>query len=134
MHNVQRGVIATLMVSMLVTGLGSCAAPSQETTETMVWTGVVGAGVGALLSENAWRGAVLGAGLGALAGYGLAEIRQRAAQQAAARRNVVTYRNERTNEWVEARPLSYRPHETVVETTVYRGGRVIDRQRTVIPD
>lgn len=107
-----RKTMSLLLVGLIVSlTMTSCYAPGQPTQqhyETATWLGAVGAGIGALVDKNnRWRGAVIGGSLGALTGYGLAEINQRAAQEAAYRRNTVTYYNQRTGEWVQADPMGY---------------------------
>jgi Na+/proline symporter len=131
--------IVSLMMIVTLTSfaLSSCYAPGQPTQqhyETATWLGAVGAGIGALLDkENRWRGAVIGASLGAVTGYGLAEINQRAAQEAAYRRNTVTYYNQRTGEWVQADPVSYGPGYADVRVRTGYGQQVQNERYERVP-
>ncbi|MCX7823181.1 MAG: glycine zipper 2TM domain-containing protein [Syntrophobacterales bacterium] len=130
--------IAIFILCVTVTfSLVSCYAPgypTQQHYESATWLGVVGAGIGALVDkDNRWRGAVIGGSLGALTGYGLAEINQRAAQEAAYRRNTVTYYNQRTGEWVQADPMSYGPGYADVRIRTGYGQQVQNERYERVP-
>ncbi len=134
MRRVGAGVVASVMVVGLL--LTACVpGPStQQHYETATWLGAVGAGIGALVDkDNRWRGAVIGGSLGALTGYGLAEINQRAAQEAAYRRNTVTYYNQRTGEWVQADPVSFGPGYANVRVRSGYGQQVQNEQYQQVP-
>lgn len=107
---------------------------TQQHLESATWLGVVGAGVGALIdSENRWRGAVIGGAIGSLAGYGIAEVSQRAAEEAARRRQTVTYHNPNTNEWVQADPVSYQGQTATVRTRTYQGHQMTNERYMTVP-
>jgi len=122
----------TVSVGLLV---GCYPGPStQQHYETSAWLGAIGAGIGALVDkDNRWRGAVIGGSLGAITGYGLAEISQRAAREAAYRRDTVTYYNRTTGEWVQADPIDYRAGYAKVRVRSGYGREVREDRYEMIP-
>ena len=125
-----------LASALIVTTFGACVPgpTTQQHLETATWLGVVGAGVGALIDkDNPWRGAVVGAAIGSVAGYGLAEISQRAAREAARRHDTVTYHNPRTNEWVQADPVAYDGGYATVRTRTWRGNQLTGDEYVQVP-
>lgn len=115
--------------------LGCTPGPStRQHYETSSWLGAVGAGIGALVDEdNRWRGAVIGGTIGALTGYGLAEISQRAAQEAAYRRDTVTYYNNSTGEWVQSDPIYYGPNHATVRVRTGYGQQLRNERYERVP-
>jgi len=127
-------VLAIMVMSLSITSCYAPGQPTQQHYETATWLGVVGAGIGALVDKNnRWRGAVIGGSLGALTGYGLAEINQRAAQEAAYRRNTVTYYNQRTGEWVQADPMNYGPGYADIRVRTGYGQQIRDERYERVP-
>ncbi len=121
-----------LCFSMLI---GCVPGPStQQHYETSAWLGAIGAGIGALVDEdNRWRGAVIGGTLGALTGYGLAEISQRAAREAAYRHDTVTYYNRTTGEWVQSDPVYYGPNYATVRVRTGQGQQLREERYERVP-
>ncbi len=131
-----KGLSCGLAAILLVMSTVACVPgpTTQQHLEAATWLGVVGAGVGALIdNKNPWRGAVVGAAIGSVAGYGLAEITQRAAEEAAQRRQTVTYHNPRTNEWVQADPVSYQGQTATVRTRTYQGQQMTNERYMTVP-
>lgn len=125
-----------LAVIFLTTAVMGCVPgpTTQQHLESATWLGVVGAGVGALIDhKNPWRGAVIGGAIGSLAGYGIAEVSQRAAEEAGRRRQTVTYHNPNTNEWVEAEPISYQGQTATVRTRTYQGRQMTNERYLTVP-
>lgn len=90
--------------------------------------GAIGGIAGALLDKkNPWRGGVIGAVLGGLAGATITDISMRAAQEAAASGKLVRYENEQTGEWVEAVPVARnaRTNCTKVQVRQWEEGKLI---------
>jgi len=93
--------------------------------------GVVGGIAGALLDrKNPWRGGVVGAALGALAGATLTDVSMRASQEAAATGKPVQYVTEDGRGVYRAEPVGYnaqtkchKVHEIVTEN-----GKVVKDQ------
>ncbi len=93
--------------------------------------GVVGGIAGALLDrKNPWRGGVVGAALGALAGATLTDVSMRASQEAAATGKPVQYATEDGRGVYRAEPVGYnaqtkchKVHEIVTEN-----GKVVKDQ------
>lgn len=130
--------IVSLWVAAILMVMSTAACVPGPTTqqhlESATWLGVVGAGVGALIdSKNPWRGAVIGGAIGSLAGYGIAEVSQRAAEEAARRRQTVTYHNPNTNEWVQADPVSYQGQTATVRTRTYQGNQMTNERYMTVP-
>jgi len=130
-------VLLTVCLFVVTVIPGCVPGPTtQQHLESATWLGVVGAGVGALVDDdNRWRGAVIGAGIGSLAGYGLAEVSQRAAREAAERRQTVTYHNPNTNEWVQADPVAYdsATGTATVRTRTWEGERLQSDRYVRVP-
>ncbi len=125
-----------LACALIITSLGACVPgpTTQQHLESATWLGIVGAGVGALIDKgNPWRGAVIGGAIGSVAGYGLAEITQRAAEEAARRRQTVTYHNPNTNEWVQADPVAYDGKYATVRTRTWRDRQLTDDRYLRVP-
>lgn len=128
--------VTSLGLILILTSFTACVpGPStQQHYETSAWLGAVGAGIGALVDkDNRWRGAVLGGALGAVTGYGLAEISQRAAREAAYRRDTVTYYNRTTGEWVQSDPVSYGPDYATVRVRTGYGQQVREERYERVP-
>lgn len=125
-----------LVSALLVINMVGCAPgpTTQRHYETAGWIGAVGAGVGALMDkDNRWRGAAIGAAAGSLVGYGLAEVNERAAREAAYQRQTVTYHNPTSNQWVQADPVSFDQGYANVRTRTYEGQRLVDEKQQRIP-
>lgn len=125
-----------MAVVFLAASLTACVPgpTTQQHLESATWLGVVGAGVGALIdNKNPWRGAVIGGAIGSLAGYGIAEVSQRAAEEAGRRRQTVTYHNPNTNEWVQADPISYQGQTATVRTRTYQGNQMTGERYMNVP-
>jgi len=106
---VRKGFIFLLMLVFLGVSLSSCSTES----ENVALGSAVGAGIGAVVSHNRWKGAVIGGAIGALAGEAMYQIQQRAIQS---QRPVVYQRNTGNGGWqrVEAEPMgqpTYNPQE-----------------------
>ncbi|SFN04061.1 glycine zipper 2TM domain-containing protein [Thermodesulforhabdus norvegica] len=132
----KKTVVIVLTLLLTFASLTACVpGPStQQHYETSAWLGAVGAGIGALVDENnRWRGAVIGGALGAVTGYGLAEISQRAAREAAYRRDTVTYYNRTTGEWVQSDPVYYGPDYATVRVRTGYGQQVREERYERVP-
>ena len=119
-------IVALLFCGMLVT---SCA----TSTRTYQGAGIGaagGAGVGALIdSDNPWRGAAIGAAIGALLGGTLTEINTRAAREAAAQNQPVTYRADNGHTVVQAEPMGAPDEHThcrKVRTRTWKDGKLVN--------
>jgi hypothetical protein len=124
-----RFVLAACIASLLLAG---CATQNQATGSMM--GGTYGGVVGAILdSKNPWRGGVVGAALGALAGATIAEISAQGAQQAVSSGRPVEYRTEDRRGHYYAEPEGYDKARKCrrVRENVYVEGNLVKR-RTVL--
>jgi len=110
-----KSAIAVLLVFVLLSvttvSLSGCAIHQYQGSRAGA---VVGGIAGALLDrKNPWRGGVIGAGLGAVAGATLTDISVRGSREAAASGRPVEYRTEGDRGIYRAEPVSdfYRPDE-----------------------
>jgi len=120
-----RTLSSVCVLTLLVFSFSACA-PTQSNYEGAALLGAVGAGAGALIDkDNPWRGAAIGAGIGALAGAGMAEVSKRAAREAVASGQPVTYSQRTTTGWnrVEAVPTMRGGQRCAVVKT-YENGRL----------
>lgn len=101
----KRLIAAMLVLAICGLTLGGCATPQQAQ----------GAGVGAAIGgiagalidrNNPWRGALIGGGLGAVAGSSFAEISSQGSQQAARTWKPVEYRTEDGRDRYVAEPVA----------------------------
>ncbi len=130
--------VLSLVMAMILSVFTFCSCvpgpATQQHYETSAWLGAVGAGIGALVDkDNRWRGAVIGGTLGALTGYGLAEISQRAAREAAYRHDTVTYYNRTTGEWVQSDPVYYGPDYATVRVRTGYGQQLRQERYEQVP-
>ncbi len=120
-----------VMVALLFCGIlvASCAT-SQRTYQGAGVGAAGGAGIGALIdSGNRWRGAAIGAAIGALLGGTLTEINTRAAREAAAQNQPVTYRSEDGHTVVQAEPMgapNAHTHCRKVHTRTWKDGKLVN--------
>ncbi len=119
-------VVALLFCGLLAT---SCAT-SQRTYQGAGIGAAGGAGVGALIDKsNPWRGAAIGAAIGALLGGTLTEINTRAAREAAAQNQPVTYRADNGHTVVQAEPVgppNEQTHCRKVRTRTWKDGKLVN--------
>lgn len=102
---------ALIAATLVVLVLNACATHHYEGGAA---GGLIGGIAGALLdSKNPWRGGVIGAGLGALAGATIADISVRGSREAYQSGKPVEYRTEDGRGRYRAEPVSdyYRPDE-----------------------
>ena len=137
-------IIGLVAVAVLMTG---CATTSTRTTTSSSANTREGAGIGAILGgvagaaidkENRWRGGVIGAAAGALIGGAVGNIRDRAANEAAAEDRPVAYTrtyDDGTNETVRATPSGYSDdgNYKLVTTEVIRNGVVVETTVKRVP-
>jgi hypothetical protein len=121
-------VISLVAVLALATLTFSC---TQYHAQGAGATGAVGATAGALLDKkNPWRGGVIGAALGALAGATLTDVSMRASQEAARSSRPAEYRTTNGRGVYRADPVGYdaqtRCHK--VHEKVWEDGRLIRDQ------
>lgn len=93
--------------------------------------GLVGGVAGALLDKkNPWRGGVIGAGLGAVAGATLTDISMRASKEAASSGKPVEYRTEDGRGVYRADPLEYDAKTKCrkVQERVWEEGKLVKDQ------
>ncbi len=93
-------IVAVFSVSML----SSCATESENVSLGTA----AGAGIGAAVSHNKWKGVVIGGILGAIAGEAMYQIQQRAINQAINNQRPVAYQRQTNNggwQRVEAEPV-----------------------------
>ena len=93
--------------------------------------GVVGGIAGALLDrKNPWRGGVVGAALGALAGATLTDVSMRASQEAAATGKPVQYVTEDGRGVYRADPIDYNAKTNChkVQERVWEEGKLVKDQ------
>ena len=92
--------------------------------------GVVGGIAGALLDrKNPWRGGVVGAALGALAGATLTDVSMRASQEAAATGKPVQYVTEDGRGVYRAEPVGYN-----VQTKCHKVHEIVTENGKVVKD
>jgi outer membrane lipoprotein SlyB len=98
-------VASILAVSVFGMTLGGCATPHQAQG-----TGVgaaIGGIAGALIDrKNPWRGALIGGGLGAVAGASFTEVSSQGTQQAAKTWKTVEYRTDDGRDVYRAEPVA----------------------------
>lgn len=113
----------------------TAAACAQYQYEGATAGGVIGGIAGALLDRgNPWRGGVIGAGLGAIAGATIADISVRGSREAARTGRPVEYRTEDGRGAYRAEPLEYDAHTrcSKVHEKVWEDGRLVkDRIKEV---
>jgi hypothetical protein len=102
---IMKKVIALMMVLALFALTVSC---TQYHAQGAGAAGAVGATAGAMLDKkNPWRGGVIGAALGALAGATLTDVSMRASQQAATANRPTEYRTNDGRGIYRADPVGY---------------------------
>lgn len=116
-----------LMVSLLASTFGC----TQYHAQGAGAGGVIGGIAGALLDrKNPWRGGVIGAGLGAVAGATLTDISMKASEEAAMSGKPVEYRTTDGRGVYRADPIDYdaktKCHK--VHERVWEDGRLIKDQ------
>lgn len=90
--------------------------------------GAVGGVAGALLDrKNPWRGGVIGAALGALAGATITDVSMRASRESAAARQPVEYRTTDGRGVYRANPVGYDAHTNChkVHERAWEDGRLV---------
>lgn len=90
--------------------------------------GALGGIAGALLDKkNPWRGGVIGAVLGGIAGAAITDVSMRASQEAARTGKAVSYQSEDGGKWVRAEPVAYNAKTkcTKVHLTQSDNGKII---------
>lgn len=120
---------------ILMTALLAVAGCTQYQSEGAATGAVVGGAAGAMLdSRNPWRGGVIGAALGAIAGATITDISVRGSREAYGSGNPVEYRTEDGRGVYYAEPMDYnsrtrcrRVHEKIWEN----GYLVRDRVRDI---
>ncbi|MDX9713935.1 MAG: glycine zipper 2TM domain-containing protein [Dissulfurispiraceae bacterium] len=127
MKKIRTAAVLFLIISFLT--LASCAMHQYEGGTA---GGVFGGIAGALLdSKNPWRGGMIGAGLGALAGATISDISVRGSRQTAATGNPSVYRTDdgRAMYWAEPASDVYYPDEKTkcrkVQERVYENGQLV---------
>ena len=137
-------IIGFVVVAVLMTG---CATTSTRTTTPSRTSTKEGAGIGAIIGgvagaaidkENRWRGGVIGAAAGALIGGAIGNIRDRAAEEAAAENREVQYTrtmDDGSQEIVRATPSGYSDDGSykLVTTQVIRNGVVVETTVKRVP-
>ncbi len=104
MKSVKRLLIFLIAVIFSVSMLASCATES----ENVALGTAAGAGIGAAVSHNKWKGVVIGGILGAIAGEAMHQIQQRAINEAINNQKPVAYQRQTNNggwQRVEAEPV-----------------------------
>ena len=97
--------ISLLLILLLIVVAFGC---TQYHAQGAGAGGVVGGVAGALLDhKNPWRGGVIGAALGALAGATFVDISMRATREAANAGRPVEYRTEDGRGYYRAEPMEY---------------------------
>ncbi len=119
-------IILPLFVLLFITPfITSC---SQHTQQGAGIGAAVGATAGALIDDdNPWRGAVIGGALGAAFGGTLAEISNKAANEAVEEGRPVRYESEDGYRRVEASPGEYNEETKChkVRERVWEGGELV---------
>ncbi len=127
MKTAQRPI--AVVVALLFCGLLVASCATSERTYQGAGVGAAGgAGIGALIDRgNRWRGAAIGAAIGALLGGTLTEINTRAAREAAAQNQPVTYRSEDGHTVVQAQPMGTDAHTHCrkVRTRTWKDGKLV---------
>jgi uncharacterized protein YcfJ len=122
----KRIVSAVLVVTLFGTVLGGCATPQQAQG-----TGVgaaIGGIAGALIDRrNPWRGALIGGGLGAVAGASFADISAQGSHQAAKTWKPVEYRTEDGRDVYRAEPVEVNAQTKCkkIRERVWQDGRMV---------
>ncbi len=112
-----KGVKSLFIVFLLALFLGFSVSSCTTESENVALGTAVGAGLGAAITKNRWKGAVIGGAIGALAGEAMYQIQQRAIQEAMQSQKPVVYQRETGNggwQRVEAEPVgqpTYNPTE-----------------------
>ncbi|MCE5311661.1 MAG: glycine zipper 2TM domain-containing protein [Nitrospiraceae bacterium] len=122
-------MIMCLLLILVFVSVTACATHQYEGGTA---GGIFGGIAGALLDhKNPWRGGVIGAGLGALAGATIADISVRGSRQAATTGQPAVYRTEdgRGMYWAEPAGDVYYPNENTkcrkVQERVYENGQLV---------
>lgn len=121
-----------VLLAAAVPVLGGCVAPYQQGG---AGTGAAIGGIsGAILDQrNPWRGGVIGASLGAIAGATISEISAQGAREAAYAEQPVKYQTEGGRGYYYAEPLGYDDHRCKrVREEIYEDGRLMRERVTVI--
>lgn len=117
-----------IMVALMGLALLTSTACTQYQYEGATAGGLIGGIAGALLDRNnPWRGGVIGAGLGAIAGATIADISVRGSREAARSGRPVEYRTENGRGVYRAEPLEYDEHTRCrkVHERVWEDGRLV---------
>ncbi len=120
-----RKIISLLLILSFLTLTVGC---TQYHYEGAGIGGVVGGVAGALLDrKNPWRGGIIGAGLGAIAGATIADISARGAREAAQSGRPVEYYTDDRRGRYYAEPLEYDEYTKCrkVRERVWEDGRLI---------
>jgi outer membrane lipoprotein SlyB len=130
-------LILFISFAFTITMLSSCATES----ENVALGTAAGAGIGASVTHDKWKGAVIGGILGAIAGEAYHQIQQQAINEAVSQQKPVAYQRQTSKGWerVEADPISnqyYNPdrHTTCqkVHVKIIENGRIVkDRIKEV---
>ncbi len=130
-------VIFVVSLIFMGTLISSCATES----ENVALGTAAGAAIGASVSHDKWKGAVIGGIIGAMAGEAYHQIQQKAINEAVAQQRPVAYQRHTSSGWqrVEADPVSnqyYNPtrHTTCqkVHVRIIENGRIVkDRIKEV---
>jgi len=120
-----RKFVSLLIIAVLLLTTIGCA---QYQYEGATVGGVVGGVAGALLDrKNPWRGGVIGAGLGAIAGATIADISVRGSREAARTGRPVEYYTEDRRGRYYAEPIGYDEHTKCrkIHERVWEDGRLV---------
>jgi hypothetical protein len=118
-------IIALIMALSLLTLTISCTQYHAQGAGSM---GAVGGVAGAFLDKkNPWRGGVIGAALGALAGATLTDVSMRASRQSAVARQPVEYRTPDGRGSYRAEPVEYNAQTNChkVHERAWEDGRLV---------
>ena len=120
-------IISLMLILSLISLTVSC---TQYHAQGAGAGGVVGGIAGALLDrKNPWRGGVVGAALGALAGATLTDVSMRASQEAAATGKPVQYVTEDGRGVYRAEPVGYN-----VQTKCHKVHEIVTENGKVVKD
>ncbi|TWJ18071.1 hypothetical protein [Geobacter argillaceus] len=123
-----------LFVALVLPQLTGCMAHQQPgSTAGAAMGGIAGV---ILDQRNPWRGGIIGATLGAIAGATIADISDQAAREAAYAQRPVEYRTDNHRAYYYAEPLGYdqERHCRKVREKVYVDGRLYKKRTIVICD
>ncbi|MBI5674304.1 MAG: glycine zipper 2TM domain-containing protein [Nitrospirae bacterium] len=120
----KKSVSLIMVLAMLVFTTGC----TQYHAQGAGWGGLFGGAAGAMLDRgNSWRGFVIGATLGALAGATLTDVSMRASQEAATEGKPVEYRTTDGRGVYRADPIEYdvRTKCHKIQERVWEDGKLI---------